>query len=52
MENESVTVAKTRSSPLDKLQTYIAKLEDKVMALTEENRDLKAELKQLKKLKK
>jgi cell division septum initiation protein DivIVA len=47
MEND--TVAPRRTTPMDKLQAYIDKLETKVVALTEENRDLKSELKILRK---
>ena len=52
MENAQFTHAPKRTTPLDKLQAYIIKLEDKVIALTEENRDLKVELKALRKNKK
>jgi regulator of replication initiation timing len=52
MENSQFTQAPKRTTPLDKLQAYILKLEDKVITLTEENRDLKVELKALRKNKK
>jgi regulator of replication initiation timing len=52
MENAQFTQVPKRTTPLDKLQAYIAKLEDKVIALTEENKDLKVELKALRKNKK
>jgi hypothetical protein len=51
MENAQFTQAPKRTTPLDKLQAYIIKLEEKVITLTEENRDLKAELKVLRKKK-
>jgi hypothetical protein len=51
MENTQIPQAPKRATPMDKLQAYIHKLEDKVIVLSEENRDLKTELKALRKKK-
>ena len=51
MENSQIPQVPKRATPMDKLQSYIRKLEDKVIILTEENRELKSELKVLRKKK-